>query len=125
MRPFILIIENNIIDRELALDLFEKREFDIRFASDVKSALIMLLKIRPALILTSLVLPKIDGYTLAQILKNDVETSSITMVAFTDFRQNDDHEKIIRSGFDGYISLPLETRMFSNQIKFFLNRSYK
>ena|ERR1700746_3317806 len=122
MIPLVLIIETNILNQELTQDLLEKEGFDIRFASDVRSALSMLLKIRPHLILTSLALPKIDGFTLAQILKNDEDTDDITIVAFTDFRDNDDHEKIIRSGFDGYISLPLEKKMFPKQLNFFLTK---
>ena len=122
MMPLILIIETNILNQELTQDLLEKEGFDVRFASDVRSALSMLVKIRPDLILTSLVLPKIDGFTLAQILKNDEDTDDITVVAFTDFRGNDDHEKIIRSGFDGYISLPLEKKVFPKQLNFFLSK---
>jgi CheY-like chemotaxis protein len=123
MTPSILIIENDIVDRELTEDLIGEEGLDVRFASDVKSALMMLIKIRPVLILTSLTLPKIDGFTLTRILKNDADTCDIVVVALTDFKRDDYYEKIITTGFDGYISLPLDKRTFLEKVNFFLKNN--
>lgn len=120
MSPFILIIENNLINRDLAGNTLEAAGLDVRYASDALSGLTMLTKIRPALILMGLTLPKIDGLTLTRILKNDADTNDLKIVALVDFKSSDDFNRSLLE-FDGYITIPFEKTNFLKTVKILLD----
>jgi len=116
MTPFILIIENNLINRDLAGNTLEAAGLDVRYASDALSGLTMLTKIRPALILMGMALPKIDGLTLTRILKHDPDTNDLKIVALIDFKSSEDFNRSLLE-FDGYITVPFEKTNFLKTVK--------
>jgi len=116
MTPFILIIENNLINRDLAGNTLEAAGLDVRYASDALSGLTMLTKIRPALILMGMALPKIDGLTLTRILKHDADTNDLKIVALIDFKSSEDFNRSLLE-FDGYITVPFEKTNFLKTVK--------
>ncbi len=122
MIQYILIIENNPVLQKQAGLLLEKEGFIVRYAEDVESALTMLVKTRPLLILLSLTFHKMNGFTLIKILKNDVDTSTIICVGLIDFMKNNFQDKIIDSGLDGYISVPIDETTFVKAIKSYLKK---
>ena len=122
MDPYILIIENNLINRELAGSILEKAGIDVRYASDVLSGLIMLTKIRPSLILIGLTLPGMDGVILSQILRNDPDTSDLTIVALVDFSSSDDFDRSLTK-FDGHIAVPFDEETLITKVNYFLEKN--
>ena len=75
---------------------------------------------RPDLILLDIHMPRMDGYEVAHQLRADAECSKITVVAVTALAMVGDREKILASGFDGYIAKPLDPETFSAQVNGFL-----
>lgn len=124
MATYILIIENDLVIQKQAGILLEKEGFEVRYASDVESALTILVKTPPTLILMSLTLLKMTGFTLTRILKNDTHTNNIICVGLIDFIKNDFQDKIIDSGLDGYISMPIDETTFAKVIKSYLKKQY-
>jgi CheY-like chemotaxis protein len=117
MNARILVVDDNPTNLKLAGDLLELEEFDVQRAADAESALEMIRKYPPSLILMDVALPGMDGLELTHILKNDPETSWIIIVALTAFAMKGDHEKILAAGCDTYITKPINTREFPNQVK--------
>lgn len=118
----ILIIENNLINRDLAGKILEANGLDVRYASDALSGLTMLTKVRPTLILIGLSLPKIDGLTLTRILKNDYDTSELKIVALVDLASSDDFSRSLLE-FDGHIAIPFEEAIFLKTVKPFFGNT--
>jgi len=75
---------------------------------------------RPDLILLDIHMPRMDGYEVAHQLRADAECSKITVVAVTALAMVGDREKILASGFDGYIAKPLDPETFCAQVNGFL-----
>lgn len=75
---------------------------------------------RPDLILLDIHMPRMDGYEVAHLLRADAECSRITLVAVTALAMVGDREKILASGFDGYIAKPLDPETFPAQVNRFV-----
>lgn len=115
-----LVVDDNPVNLKLASDLLEMEGMDVYRAVDAESALEMVRKKTPDLILMDIGLPGMDGLTLTKILKEEGATKNIVIVALTAFAMKGDQEKIMASGCNGYITKPINTRKFSEEVKRFL-----
>lgn len=75
---------------------------------------------KPDLILVDIHMPRMDGYEVARILSADPECSQIPLVAVTALAMVGDRERILSSGFSGYIAKPIEPEGFSPQVERYL-----
>jgi CheY-like chemotaxis protein len=73
-------------------------------------------KERPDLILMDLSLPELDGWAAAERLKQDEQTASIPLLALTAHTLPGDRKRALESGFDGYISKPINVPAFAEEI---------
>jgi CheY-like chemotaxis protein len=76
---------------------------------------------RPDLILLDIHMPRMDGYEVARLLSADPECSQIPIVAVTALAMVGDRERILSSGFRGYIAKPLDPEAFPTQVQGFLS----
>jgi two-component system cell cycle response regulator len=79
---------------------------------------------KPDLILLDIHMPRMDGYEVARLLGEDSECSHIPIVAVTALAMVGDREKILASGFQGYIAKPLDPEAFSLQVEGFLGKGH-
>jgi|HubBroStandDraft_6_1064221.scaffolds.fasta_scaffold217090_3 two-component system cell cycle response regulator len=78
----------------------------------------------PDLILLDINMPRMDGYEVARLLCADPECSQIPIVAVTALAMVGDREKIMASGFNGYIAKPLDPEAFSTQVQGYLGAGH-
>lgn len=74
----------------------------------------------PDLILVDLGLPDIDGQTLVALIKRTPKLKDIPVVAVTAWPEETAREMAMAYGCDGFISKPINTRAFPDQIAAFL-----
>ena len=79
---------------------------------------------KPDLILLDIHMPRMDGYEVARLLSADPECSQIPIVAVTALAMVGDRERILASGFNGYIAKPLDPEAFSLQVQGFLGAGH-
>lgn len=120
MMTRIMIVDDNPANLKLAGDLLEMEGFEVHRSMDAESALVEVSNFRPVLILMDVALPGMDGIQLTRKLKAERKTSKIKIVAFTAFAMKGDRERMLTAGFDGYITKPIDTREFKNQINYYL-----
>ena len=65
-------------------------------------------------------LPGVDGLSLTRRLKQDEKTAAIPVVALTALAMLGDKERTLEAGCSGYISKPINTRTFANEVRQFL-----
>lgn len=112
----VMIVDDNVANLKLVGDLLELEKFEVYRCMDAESAVKALSNVIPDLILMDLALPGIDGLTLTKRLKADKRTSNIKIVAVTASAMKGDKERILAAGCDGYITKPIDTRKFKDQI---------
>ncbi len=76
---------------------------------------------QPDLILLDIHMPKMDGYEVASRLRQDPRCRHIPIVGVTALAMVGDREKLLSSGFDGYISKPIEPESFVDKVQSFLS----
>lgn len=119
----ILIVEDNPVNRKLFVTVLKQHGFRLLTASDGEEALAVARQELPQLILMDLQLPKVNGYTVTQQLKEVPETAGITVVALTAHAMSEEREHARQVGFDGYITKPIDTRAFPRQIRELLDHA--
>lgn len=113
----ILVIDDNPVNLKLASDILEMEGMHIQRAIDAETAIEMISKELPDLILMDVALPGMDGLTLTRKLKQEAGTREIIIVALTAFAMKGDQDKIFAAGCDGYITKPIDTRKFPGEVK--------
>jgi CheY-like chemotaxis protein len=80
---------------------------EVRWAADGESALRLLDTWRPQLALLDLGLPGLDGYQLAQKMRDDPRNAGMKLVALTGYGQDHDRARALASRFDEHLVKPV------------------
>jgi CheY-like chemotaxis protein len=108
----ILIIEDNLLNLELATDLLEANGFVVHSAQTAEEGLRMARELLPDLVLMDFSLPGMDGLTATKNLKADPATRHLAVVGLTANAMKGDEELALAAGCDGYLTKPIDTRTF-------------
>ena len=111
-RNSILIIEDNLLNLELATDLLEANGFVVASAQTAEEGLRLAREILPDLVLMDFSLPGMDGLTANRNLKADPATRQLVVVGLTANAMKGDAETALNAGCDGYLTKPIDTRTF-------------
>ena len=98
----ILIIEDNLLNLELATDLLEANGFTVSSAQTAEEGLRMARELLPDLVLMDFSLPGMDGLTATKNLKTDPATNHVAVVGLTANAMKGDEELALNAGCDGY-----------------------
>ncbi|KQP13190.1 response regulator [Pseudorhodoferax sp. Leaf267] len=120
MKPRILIVEDNAANLELARYLLSYAGYDVLLATDGEEGLAVAARELPHLIISDLQMPVMDGYSLIAALRASAQCAHIPVVALTAFSMPGDREDVMRAGFLGYLSKPIEPELFVHQVATFL-----
>jgi CheY-like chemotaxis protein len=119
----ILVVDDNLANVKLARFVLERRGFVVRVATNGPEAMREIEAAPPRLVLMDLQLPGVDGLTLTRQLKAAERTRGIVIVAFTAFAMEGDREKALAAGCDGYLTKPIDTGSFADQVTALLSAS--
>ena len=112
----VLLVEDNEDNLQLVRFLLERAGYVVLTGHNGREGLELARKELPDLILMDLSLPEIDGWEAAQELKADPKTAHIPLLALTAHTLPGDRKRALESGFDGYISKPIDVASFGNNI---------
>jgi len=121
MAASILIIEDNLNNLALMDYLLQAFGYIPLQAQDGIAGLAMIRSEMPDLILCDIQLPLLDGFGIAKALKCDEKLSVIPLIAVTALAMVGDKEKILKAGFDGYITKPITPETFIGEVEKFLS----
>ncbi|HJW84489.1 MAG TPA: response regulator [Anaerolineae bacterium] len=119
--PTVLIIEDSALNRKLVETVLKPYGYRILAAEDGQAGVETALRERPDLILMDVMMPVMNGYDATRRIKDHRDTSNIPIVALTASAMPHERDQALAAGCDGYITKPIDTRAFPNQIKQFLN----
>jgi two-component system cell cycle response regulator DivK len=118
----ILIVDDNEINLKLSRLVLQTEGYDVRTARDAEEALSVLTDFKPHLILMDIQMPGMDGLSLTKQLKADPATRNVMIVAMTAYAMKGDEQKALKSGCDGYIPKPIDTRKLPGHIAEIIGR---
>jgi two-component system cell cycle response regulator DivK len=111
-RERILIAEDNEKNLKLFRDVLQVNGFETLEATTGEGAVELATQEHPILVLMDIRLGGIDGVAALHRLREDERTASIPVVALTAQAMAGDRERFLETGFDDYISKPVNVREF-------------
>ncbi len=102
----ILLVEDDPPLAEIMRWTLAKDGFEVLLAGDGMAALALARERRPDLILSDVMLPKMDGFKLCRLLKFDAELKGIPFIFLTGRTQEKDRETARQAGADDYLVKP-------------------
>ncbi|RLC99582.1 MAG: response regulator [Chloroflexi bacterium] len=117
----ILIVEDSALNRKLVETVLQPYGYRLLIAVDGKEAIEIATREKPDLILMDIQLPKVSGYEATQTIKAQPETAHIPILALTAHAMTGDRERAVAAGCDDYITKPIDTRVFPDQVRHHLD----
>jgi CheY-like chemotaxis protein len=112
----ILVAEDNAVNRELLRELLEARGYTVLEACNGQEALDMIEQALPELLLLDIGMPVLDGFAVVRKIRENPRLAVLPVVAVTAYAMRGDREKILNSGFDGYLSKPLNPSSLNDEL---------
>jgi DNA-binding response OmpR family regulator len=104
--PRVLIVDDDPWILRMVSTLLEKRGYNIATASDGEEGLLRADQIRPDLIITDVMMPKLDGWALVRALRSRPELALVPVIFLTALGGEEDRIRGFRLGADDYLPKP-------------------
>ena len=99
----ILLVEDDDGLANVYQQRLEAEGFTVRRVPNGEDALAVAVEFRPDLILLDVMMPKVSGFDVLDILRNTPETANVKVVMLTALSQDSDKEKAEKLGADDYL----------------------
>ena len=99
----IMVVEDDASLREIYGIRITAEGYDVVSAGDGEEALAMAVREKPDLILSDVMMPKISGFDMLDILRSTPETANIKVVMMTALSAEDQRQRGERLGADRYL----------------------
>ena len=110
-RPLVLIVEDNADVAEYMSMQLRKR-YQLAIAKDGEEGLRLATETVPALIITDLMMPRMDGYALCQAVKQAETLNHIPVIIVTAKATQEDKLCGLQMGVDAYLYKPFNPNRF-------------
>jgi len=108
----VLLVEDQPLNRQLALELLRRAGITVSVAGDGEQALRMLASQGPFDgVLMDCQMPVMDGYTATRKLRADPRWRNLPVIAMTASALADDRERALASGMNAHITKPLDIEL--------------
>lgn len=119
-----LIVEDNEELRNLMVRIFS-RYHQVVYAADGVEGLQKANEENPDLIISDVMMPRMDGLEMCRKLKGDINTSHIPLILLTARNTSDDCVECYEAGADGYIAKPFELKVLKAHIDNYLKQKHE
>ena len=99
----ILLVEDDEVLASVYRARLEMEGFEVEEVHDGEKALSVAINFRPDLILLDIMMPKINGFDVLDILKNTPETMNMRIIMLTALSQEADRDRAEKLGVDDYL----------------------
>jgi len=99
----ILLVEDDDALASVYQTRLQAEGFDLRRVPNGEDALAVALQYKPDLILLDVMMPKVSGFDVLDILRNTPETANVRIIMLTALSQDSDRERAESLGVDDYL----------------------
>ena len=108
----ILIVEDNEKNMKLVRDILRHHKYETVEAVTGEDGVRIASGSRPDLVLMDIQLPDIDGIEALRRIRQDQALDRVPVIAVSASVMPDDQQKIVTSGFDAFVTKPINLKQF-------------
>jgi signal transduction histidine kinase/CheY-like chemotaxis protein len=116
---FILVVDDDANIRSLLKQELTEAGYIVRLAEDGRKALALIREEVPGLIILDVMMPEMNGFDVAAVLKNDPATMDIPIIILSVV---EDKERGFRLGVDRYLTKPIDTVSLFHEVDTLLDQ---
>ncbi len=116
----ILVAEDSATQAERLRHILEQGGYEVDVASDGRQALEMAPRFRPALIISDVVMPEMDGYELSRRIKADADLRDIPVILVTTMSDPQDVIHGLECGADNFVLKPYDESYLLGRVRHML-----
>ena len=113
----ILVVEDNIDMRDYLRQHLAEAGYQVLEAANGQEGYETAVAQIPDLVISDVMMPKMDGYALCNRLKTDDKTSHIPVILLTAKVERDDKLEGLETGADAYLTKPFDARELQTRVK--------
>jgi len=102
-KTHVLLVEDDTFLANIYKTKFEMEGFKVSVSENGQEGLVDAKKKKPDVILLDILLPKMDGFTVLEKLKEGSDTKEIPVILLTNLGQKDDVSKGLEMGAEDYL----------------------
>ena len=121
----VLIVEDNEKNMKLVRDILQHQGHTTLQAASGGEGVRMARESVPDLVLMDIQLPDIDGITALREIRTDPALDSVPVLAVSASVMPDEQLKIVTSGFDAFITKPINLKQFRETVAHYLANGRK
>ncbi len=116
---FVLVVDDDPSIRSLLEQELTEAGYQVRLAEDGRKALALIREETPGLIILDVMMPEMNGFDVAAVLKNDPATMDIPIIILSIV---EDKERGFRLGVDRYLTKPIDTASLFHEVDALLDQ---
>jgi CheY-like chemotaxis protein len=113
----VLLVEDDDQSRNALQTILRDEGFDVAVASDGDEGLSLVSSFQPDVIVLDLVLPRMNGFDAASVLKSDSATATIPLLAVTASWLGSESSRLRAIGFAGALRKPFPATALIDELK--------
>jgi CheY-like chemotaxis protein len=110
----ILVADDNEDSAASLAKLLQLLGYDVRTSHDGLEAMRAAETFRPNVALLDIGMPKMNGYEVARLIREQGWGKSLILVALTGWGQEEDKQRALKAGFDHHLTKPVELETVLN-----------
>jgi signal transduction histidine kinase/CheY-like chemotaxis protein len=115
----VLVVDDDSNIRSLLQQELTEAGYRVRLAEDGRKALTLIREETPGLVILDVMMPEMNGFDVAAVLKNDPATMDIPIIILSIL---EDKERGFRLGVDRYLTKPIDTTSLFHEVDALLDQ---
>lgn len=101
----ILVVERNPVVQRLERYFLEQSGFNVEFTVDGIAGLARAQELKPVIVVSEILVPKLDGLSLCRAIKSDPDTRDVLVIIFSHLHAED---RALEAGADAFLAKPVD-----------------
>jgi signal transduction histidine kinase len=104
----VLLVDDNYDAVEIMAEAMRMHGYEVEIAHDGPAALLLVERLKPAIVVLDIGLPVMDGYEVARQIRGRPEQRTTRLLALTGYGQPSDRTRAREAGFDQHLVKPVD-----------------
>jgi DNA-binding response OmpR family regulator len=102
----ILLVEDTVDLRTSIFELLTMENYEVALSANGEEAMFLLEKVNPHLIITDLLMPKMNGFDFIALVRKELKWKNVPILVFSAMPPQENEKKVLELGANLYLKKP-------------------